>query len=326
MNDPFFITEKNTRSEDNGRCSLNGRANLRPLERIFEYTFSSGEEGMTIEQFLRSRGYSHHLLTQLKRTREGICLNHVWAYANQKPAAGDLLTVRLTEQGSGGIVPAPVPFSIVYEDEDLVVVNKPADTPIHPSQNNYDNTLANGMAWYFQQKGLPFTYRCINRLDRDTTGLLIIAKHGLSAAVLSAQMREREISRTYEALVFGALPSSGTIRTPIGRKEGSTIERIPDPVHGEPAVTHFETLRQCGSFSHVRLKLETGRTHQIRVHMTSIGHPLLGDTLYAPGRLHPIGRQALHSAALEFCHPVTGLPLRFLAPLPDDMRGLLECP
>lgn len=294
------------------------------MERIFEYPFPSDEEGVTIEQFLRGHGYSHHILTHLKRTANGICLNHVWAYANQKPAAGDLITVRLTESGSDAIPPAPVPFSIVYEDQDLLVVNKPTDTPIHPSQNNYTNTLANGLVWYFQQKNETFTYRCINRLDRDTTGLLIIARHALSGAILSAQMRRREISRTYEALVFGSLPPSGTIRTPIGRKEGSSIERTTDPLHGDPAVTHFRTLR-CGTeASHVCLKLETGRTHQIRVHMTSIGHPLLGDTLYAPDRDHPIGRQALHSASLEFCHPITGKRMHFDAPLPEDMQDCLQ--
>lgn len=292
-------------------------------ERIFEYVFSPEDEGLTIEQYLRNHGYSHHILTHLKRTRNGICLNRVWAYANQKPSAGDCLTVRLTEPGSDGIVAAPVPFSVVYEDEDLLIINKPADTPVHPSQNNYDNTLANGVVWYFQQKNQTFTYRCINRLDRDTTGLLIIARHALSGAILSAQMKHREISRTYEALVFGAPPDSGTIRTPIGRKEGSSIERVPDPVHGDAAVTHYKTLCRKENFSHIRLKLETGRTHQIRVHMASIGHPLLGDTLYAPDRMHPIGRQALHSASLEFCHPITGESMHFSAPLPEDMREFL---
>ena len=180
------------------------------------------------------------------------------------------------------------------------------------------------MVWYFQQKNQPFTFRCINRLDRDTTGLLIIAKHALSGAILSAQMSRREISRTYEALVFGTAAPSGTIDVPIGRKEGSTIERVPDPIHGDPAVTHFETLHAGKAFSHVRLKLETGRTHQIRVHMTSIGHPLLGDTLYAPGSVHPISRQALHSAELKFLHPITGEPLHFTSPLPKDMKTLLE--
>lgn len=294
------------------------------IERIFEYRFTSDEEGLTIEQYLRNHGYSHHILTHLKRTANGICLNHVWAYANQKPAAGDFITVRLTESGSDAILPAPVPFSVVYEDQDLLVVNKPADTPIHPSQNNYTNTLANGILWYFRQKNEPFTYRCINRLDRDTTGLLIIAKHALSASVLSAQMRRREISRTYEALVFGSLPPSGTIRTPIGRKNGSSIERTTDPVHGEPAVTHFRTLYSGDDFSHIQLRLETGRTHQIRVHMTSIGHPLLGDTLYAPDRVHPIGRQALHSASLEFSHPITGRTMHFDASLSEDMQSFIR--
>ena len=137
-------------------------------------------------------------------------------------------------------------------------------------------------------------------------------------------MSRREISRTYEALVSGACAPSGTVSLPIGRKEGSTIERTPDPLHGDPAVTHYQTLFSCPDFSYIRLKLETGRTHQIRVHMTAIGHPLLGDTLYAPERSHPISRQALHSSCLEFRHPITGRQMCFTSPLPADMRALLD--
>lgn len=293
------------------------------MNRTFHYPILPSEEDMTIEQYLRNHGYSHHILTHLKRTPLGICLNEVWAYANQKLSPGDHLTILLTEEDSGSIPAAPVPFSIVYEDEDLLIVDKPSDTPVHPSQGNYTNTLANGVVWHYQKKGEPFTFRCINRLDRDTTGLLIIARHALSGAILSSMMSRREISRTYEALVFGASPASGTVTLPIGRKAGSTIEREPDLLHGDPAVTHYRTLFSCPEFSHIRLKLETGRTHQIRVHMNAIGHPLLGDTLYAPNRAHPIGRQALHSAALEFRHPITGRLMHFDSPLPADMRSLL---
>lgn len=294
------------------------------MDRIFHYTIAAGESGVTIEQYLRKHGYSHHILTHLKRTPLGICLNGAWAYANQRLSAGDLLRVLLTEEGSDAIPASPVAFSVIYEDEDLLVVDKPSDTPVHPSQGNYENTLANGVIHYFRQKGQPFTFRCINRLDRDTTGLLIIAKHALSGAILSSMMCRRDISRTYEALVFGMTDPFGTVTFPIGRKEGSTIERVPDPEHGDPAVTHYQTLHSCHGFSHIRLKLETGRTHQIRVHMTAIGHPLLGDTLYAPSFSHPMSRQALHSAELEFSHPVTGKLLHFHSPLPADMQVLLD--
>ena len=311
------------------------------MERIFKYTIQPGDEKQTIEQYLRNRGYSHHILTHLKRTVNGICLNHTWAYTNQKPEPGDLLTILLTEEGSDAIPAAPVPFRIVYEDEDLLVADKPADTPVHPSQGNYENTLANGVVWYFQQKNQPFTFRCINRLDRDTTGLLIIAKHALSGAILSAQMSRREISRTYEALVFGTTALSGTIDIPIGRKEGSTIERVPDPIHGDPAVTHFETPHAGKSFSHVRLKLETGRTHQIRAHMKHIGHPLFNDERYGGNEIlrgtqfskykqfiqncfAVCPRQALHARTLGFIHPRSGQEMYFTSELPADMTALLE--
>ena len=217
----------------------------------------------------------------------------------------------------------PTPAAVfVYEDDDILVVDKPADTPIHPSIGNYENTLANGIAWYFEQKGEPFVYRCINRLDRDTTGLIVLAKHALSAAVLSQAMRSREIHRTYQAFALGETAASGTIDAPIARLNGSLIQRTVDFASGERSVTHYRTLAHCSVFSHLELNLETGRTHQIRVHMAYIGHPLLGDTLYnkTPGTFP---RQALHSASLSFVHPITGEPLTFHAPLPEDMQNLL---
>ena len=223
---------------------------------------------------------------------------------------------------SDGILPRPVPFSVVFEDHDILVVDKPADTPIHPSIGNYENTLANGIAWYFAQKDEPFVYRCINRLDRDTTGLIVLAKHALSAAILSKAMRSREIHRTYQAFALGETDPSGTIDAPIVRLDGSLIQRTVDFSAGERSVTHYRTLAHYSGFSHLELNLETGRTHQIRVHMSYIGHPLLGDTLYneAPGAFP---RQALHSATLSFVHPITGEPLTFHAPLPEDMQSFL---
>lgn len=291
--------------------------------RDIRYELTAETAEMTIEQYLRQQGFSHHIIAGLKRIPEGICLNGSWAYTSQKVKEGDMLAIHLVEsESSPGIVPAPVPFDIVYEDEDLMLINKPPDTPIHPSQGNYDNTLANGVAYYFAQQGIPYVYRCINRLDRDTTGLLILAKHGVSGAVLSTQMMNRQIKRTYRALAEGITPSEGTIDAPIARKEGSTIERCISSESGDRAVTHYrrlsqETLVNCGiSYSRLELRLETGRTHQIRVHLQSIGHPLLGDTLYRPE--NPSGRnhQALHSYSLEFEHPITRENIYFSVPEP----------
>jgi len=213
----------------------------------------------------------------------------------------------------------PLPLEIIYEDEDLLVINKTAGMPIHPSQGNYDNTLANACAYYFQQKGEPFTYRCINRLDRDTTGLLILARHAYSASLLSSMVAKREIHREYLALATGLVPDFGMIEAPIARVDGSTISREVNFETGEFARTHYKRLEYKNGYSLVSLKLDTGRTHQIRVHMKFIGHPLPGDFLYNPD-YSVIQRQALHSYRLTFTHPITGAPLQFTAPLPADMQ------
>ena len=226
------------------------------------------------------------------------------------------------EDSSENIVPVEMKLDIVYEDEDFLVINKPADTPIHPSQGNYDNSLANGVKHYYESQGERFVFRCINRLDRDTTGLVVIAKNMLSSAALNAAMVNREIHRTYLAVVKGELPEKGTIDFPIARKDGSTVERCVDMSGGEYAVTHFECVEKNEKYSLAKIWLETGRTHQIRVHMNAIGHPLPGDFLYHNDRSE-IGRQALHSWRLEFRHPVTGETMRFEQPLPEDMRNLL---
>ncbi|MEF2851883.1 MAG: RluA family pseudouridine synthase [Lachnospiraceae bacterium] len=291
------------------------------MERIFEYQISSAEEGRKLGDFLREKGYSRQLLRQLKETENGLLRNGQPTFMTIALKNGDRIRVRLLEkaEGSEAIMPAPLPFEIVYEDEDLLVINKPADMPIHPSFQNHGNTLADALTWHYQQQGKEFVYRCINRLDRDTTGLLIVARHQLSASILSDMVRKREIHREYLAIVEGIPPERGTISAPIGRKEGSAILREVNFETGEPARTHFTRLETRNGLSLVSLKLETGRTHQIRVHMGYIGCPLIGDYLYYPDHTR-INRQALHSYRLSFLHPITGKALSFTAPLPEDME------
>lgn len=291
------------------------------MERIFEYQITAAEEGRKIGDFLREKGYSRHLLRQLKETEDGLLRNAQPTFTTVALKAGDRIRIRLLEkaEGSEAIMPAPLPFEIVYEDEDLLVVNKPADMPIHPSFQNHGNTLADALTWHYQQHGEDFVYRCINRLDRDTTGLLIVAKHLLSASILSDMVGKREIHREYLAIVKGIPPENGTISAPISRKKGSAILREVNFETGEPAVTHFARLEIRNGLSLVSLKLETGRTHQIRVHMGYIGCPLIGDYLYYP-ECSRISRQALHSHRLSFLHPITGKALSFTAPLPEDMK------
>lgn len=293
------------------------------MKRIFTYTIPSDFDGQTLQAFLKYKQYSSQIITHLKRTENGILLNGIWGRVRDILHTDDILTITLIEtESSENIVPSDLPLNIVYEDEDLLIINKAADTPIHPSQGNYENTLANAVAFYYLQKNENYVYRCINRLDRDTTGLLILAKHMYSASLLSDMVQNRQIHREYLAVATGMVPESGTIEAPIGRVDGSTIERQVDEVNGDYACTYFKRLDFQNGFSLVSLKLATGRTHQIRVHMKHIGHPLPGDFLYNPD-YSVIKRQALHSHRLEFEHPITHKKMEFTAPLPEDMNSIL---
>lgn len=288
------------------------------MDRILTYTIKPEQEGMQLLDFLKSKGFSRGILSSMKADKNAIQLNGERGFGKSILQAGDSLHIHIPEaDNTENILPVKMDLSILYEDEDILVINKAADMPVHPSIGNYDNTLANGVTWYFKEKGQHFVYRCINRLDRDTTGALILAKNPYSAAVLSAQMKQRQIRRTYLAIVQGIAPEQGTIDAPIGRAADSTIERQVDFANGESAVTHYERLATYHSYSLIELHLETGRTHQIRVHMKYIGHPLPGDFLYNPD-YRIIKRQPLHSFQLEFAHPVTGENMCITAPVPED--------
>ena len=289
------------------------------MNRIFHYQITENEQGTTVLDFLRKKGFSRHILSSMKADKEALTRNGQRIGGREQLLAGDHFRVRLLETvDSDGIVPVSMPLSILYEDEDILVINKPADMPVHPSIGNYTNTLANGVAAYLDAKDEHSPFRCINRLDRDTSGTLILAKNAFSAAVLSTQMRNRQIRRTYLAVEEGITPPNGTISAPISRVDDSVIERHVDFLHGEPAVTHYERLETKNEHSLLEIHLETGRTHQIRVHMGYIGHPLPADYLY-----HPVydcfKRQPLHSLQLEFRHPVTDKPMCLLAPVSEDM-------
>lgn len=279
---------------------------------------------MTVEQFLKNHGYSHGCLVHLKKTEAGIKKNGVWAYVKERLEENDVLeTIFIETEPSENIIPSELPLDIRYEDQDLLVVNKGADMPIHPSMGNYENSLANSVVNYYEKQGESFVFRCINRLDRDTTGLVVIAKNMLSGAVLNQAMIQRQIHRTYLAVVKGSLPDQGIIDLPIARKDASVIQRCVDQERGERAVTHYECLTRTEKYSLAKIWLETGRTHQIRVHMNAIGHSLPGDFLYHPD-FTEIQRQALHSWKLEFVHPITGELMKFEQPLPEDMQSLIK--
>ena len=295
------------------------------MNRTIEYQIEESADGLRIEQFLRRRGYSGQNLTEIKRMPKSILVNGEHYYMRQKLHTGDQLKVCIQETDcSEKIPPVEIPLDIVYEDEDIIVINKPAGMPIHPSLNHYTNSMANALAWYYQKQNKPFIFRCCNRLDRDTSGLTVVAKHLVSGNILSAMVYRREIHREYLAIVRGQVtPESGTINAPLARKPGTIIERTVDWEHGKTAITHYRVVEEKNGHSLVSLKLETGRTHQIRIHMKHLGYPLIGDYLYNPD-MEYITRQALHSHRLCFPHPITGKMLEFTAPLPTDMQNVLQ--
>lgn len=295
------------------------------MNRNIDYIIDEDSAGLRVEQFLRRKRYSGQNLSEIKRMPKSILVNGVHYYMRQELSKGDHLQVRICEtQNSEKIPPTKLPLDIIYEDEDLLVLNKPAGMPIHPSLNNYTNSMANALAYYFQSQGKPFIFRCCNRLDRDTSGLTIVSKHLVSGSILSDMTKYREVHREYLAIARGSVtPSEGTIQAPLGRKEGTIIERTVDWEHGEDAVTHYKVVKEANGHSLVSLRLETGRTHQIRINMKYLGYPLIGDYLYNPD-MEYMTRQALHSHHMEFTHPITGEHMSFTAPLPEDMARVMQ--
>lgn len=295
------------------------------MNRNIDYIIDEDSAGLRVEQFLRRKRYSGQNLSEIKRMPKSILVNGVHYYMRQELSKGDHLQVRICEtKNSEKIPPTNLPLDIIYEDEDLLVVNKPAGMPIHPSLNNYTNSIANALAYYFQSQGKPFIFRCCNRLDRDTSGLTIVSKHLVSGSILSDMTKYREVHREYLAIARGSVtPSEGTIQAPLGRKDGTIIERTVDWEHGEDAVTHYKVVKEANGHSLVSLRLETGRTHQIRIHMKYLGYPLIGDYLYNPD-MEYMTRQALHSHHMEFTHPITGEHMSFTAPLPEDMARVMQ--
>lgn len=289
------------------------------MERQILYTID--KDYKSISDFLKSKGYTSSNIVELKKYENGIVLNGTWAYMNQKPAIFDRLLVRVCEyKKSENILPVFIKLDIKYEDEDIVVVNKPSGMPIHPSLNNYENSMANALMYYYRDKN--FVFRCINRLDRDTTGLTVVAKHFLSAGILNVSMQRREIKRVYNAIVEddGSLKESGTVDTPIAREDDTLIKRRVSK-EGHRAITHYKVLKRLKGASLVELRLDTGRTHQIRVHMSYIGHPLVGDYLYNERYYDKENvRPLLHSKSLSFIHPITGENLYLECELPTDFK------
>ena len=271
------------------------------------------------EQFL----LSDRLITKLKKANK-IYLNDLQTYTKKSLTVGDTVSVLIDfEEDNSNIVASNIPLNIIYEDDYLLVLNKPANIAIHPSILHFDNSLSNGVKFYFDKLGLKKKIRIVNRLDRNTSGIVIFAKNEYIQECLIKQMKTNEFKKEYLAIAKGILESkSGTLNFPIARKEGSIIERTVTS-DGDSAITHYDVVKEFNNLSLVHIVLETGRTHQIRVHFSHIGHPILGDTLYgSPSEL--INRQALHSYKLTFIHPVTKKVLSLEAPLPNDIKNIIN--
>lgn len=268
------------------------------------------------QEFKISARLQHKLITSKQ-----IFLNGNQVDSRILPQINDVITVNLDfNEESKNIIPTQMSLNIVYEDEALLILDKPAGIAVHPSILHYTDSLANGVKYYFDSIGLKRKIRPVNRLDLNTSGLIVFAKNDYVQECLIQQMQNNEFKKEYLAIVHGVFEKAqGTISLPIARKENSIIERHISE-NGQEAVTHYEVLKTSNDLSLVHCTLQTGRTHQIRVHMSAIGHPLVGDTLYGPNFSDSITRQALHSYKISFIHPISHNPIIITSKLPEDME------
>lgn len=278
--------------------------------RTIDFVITDENAGKRIKEFLRAFGVSGSLLKKLKNTENGICKNGAPARTIDTVFCGDRLQINIEDSGKAP-ESADIKINLLYEDEDLIAAEKPAFMPVHESRNHRGDTLSNAVADI-----CGGAFRAIYRLDRDTSGIVLIAKNEFAAAKLAGRVR-----KDYYAVVCGKIEGSGVIDAPIKRERESIIKRCVAP-DGESAVTHYTAIKHSEKYTLVKLKLETGRTHQIRVHFAHIGYPLAGDTLYGGGT-EEISRQALHCRDIYFTHPVSEEEIHIFCEMPQDMKKLI---
>lgn len=280
--------------------------------RIVEFKIKAENDNRQIRDFLRDFGVSSSLLTKLKQTENGITVNGEFARAIDFLHKDDILKISITNKGHMP-TPSDIPLIVIYEDEDILVVDKPPFMPVHESRNHRGDTLSNAVANHVKE---DTAFRAVYRLDRDTSGLVLIAKNELAASKLAGK-----IKKDYYAIVNGVLKNNGTIDAPIKRLGESIIKRCVSD-DGERAVTHYEVVKANEKYSLLKINLETGRTHQIRVHFSHFGFPLVGDTLYGD-ESKIANRQLLHCKDIYFNHPITNKEMHLSCEFPNDFKGLI---
>jgi 23S rRNA pseudouridine1911/1915/1917 synthase len=287
-----------------------------------EYKVEKEEEGLLRDYLLTHKQLSRKSLSSIKHAGD-LRLNgsHVTVRASIK--AGDIVEIVFpVEIESSSLVPEKMPLHIIYEDEDVLLIDKQAGICVHPTFSEKSGTLANGVMYYWKEKGLQRTFHAVNRLDRDTSGIVLLAQQRFSHQQLSRQQKNKQVERKYYAWVHGLIEEDqGVIEAPIGRSPDSIISREVRE-DGQYAKTNFQVMKRYNDYTWLEVKLETGRTHQIRVHLSYIGHPLLGDDLYGGSR-EKVSRQALHAFYTRFYHPQTGQEVSFNTPIPKDLELLI---
>ncbi len=283
--------------------------------RTIDYVISSVDDDKTVERYLKSRGFSSSVITDLKSYNNGVLVNGTPVYVISKLKSGDLLTVNLLDEvPSQNILPIDLNFAVLYEDEDYIVYDKPAGVVVHPTKVYQNETLGNDYIYRCMKRGETAVFRPIYRIDRNTSGLVVVAKNKLSA--------QTEIQKEYLCICSGELPYKGCFDNPIGLCDGSKIKRCLR-ADGQSAITNFERVSYNGGFSLASVRLLTGRTHQIRTHFSGNGFPLAGDDLYG-GDTSDMKRQALHCAKIKFVHIVTGETVSVSSNMPKDMNNFIK--
>ena len=282
------------------------------------------DAGRKIKYFARSEMKISYSQYCAMKASDGLRVNGEPVHANYLLRVGDVVTAALPESGgSKAVEPEELPVRIAYGDDDLLIVDKDAPLACQCTPKQSCGTLENRLAWLYREQG-DFVFRPVNRLDKGTSGLMAVARHAHAYQLLQTQLHTPNFVREYLAVVEGELAGEGRMDLPIAKEDAATVRRVIDLEYGKPAVTHYRALSCGNGRTLVRLRLETGRTHQIRVHMAAIGHPVAGDFLYGHELAFLPGRFALHSAAIELDQPLTGARIRIESPLPDELRILLQ--